>query len=320
MKIGFIGVGGIADNYLGSLAKLERPVAAVCDVNAKRTEEVANRIGAKPYADYKQMLADEKLDIVFVCVPPFAHENQVADAAKAGANLFVAKPVGLHLDQALRARDAIVQSGVLSQAGYMTRYSDITERAKSLVGDRQIGLATGRFVCNMGSGHPWWGIKARSGGQMLEQTTHCFDWLRYFLGEVEEVSTYGHYTNAGDTADFEDSSACNIRFKSGTAASVLSTCVTNTPSGHGNELFGREFYLRLDHDHKLTSQIDGQTETFEGQEAGYFRQIEHFLKAVETGDKSLIRCDFEDAVRSLAVTIAANESLEKGMPVQVPTV
>jgi len=69
MKIGFIGVGGIADNYLGSLAKLERPVAAVCDVNPKRTEEVANRLGAKPYADYKQMLADNKLDIVFVCVP-----------------------------------------------------------------------------------------------------------------------------------------------------------------------------------------------------------------------------------------------------------
>ena len=320
MKIGFIGVGGIADNYLGSLAKLERPVAAVCDVNPSRTQAVAERVGAKPYADYKQMLADEKLDIVFVCVPPFAHESQVADAANAGANLFVAKPVGLHLDQALRTRDAIVKSGVLSQAGYMTRYSDITERAKSLVGDRQIGLATGRFVCNMGSGHPWWGIRTKSGGQMVEQTTHCFDWLRYFLGEVEEVSAYGHYTNAGDTADFEDSSACNLRFVSGTAASVLSTCVTNTPSGHGNELFGREFYVRLDHDLKLASQIDGHTETFQGQEAGYFRQIEHFLKAVETGDKSLIRCDFEDAVRSLAVTIAANESLEKRVPVQVPTV
>lgn len=214
----------------------------------------------------------------------------------------------------------MVESGVLSQAGYMTRYSDITERAKSLVADRSIGLATGRFVCNMGSGHPWWGIKARSGGQMVEQTTHCFDWLRYFLGEVEEVSTYGHYTNAEDTADFEDSSACNLRFKSGTAASVLSTCVTNTPVGHGNELFGREFYLHLAHDFKLTGQIDGQTETYEGQEAGYFRQVEHFLRAVEGGDRSLIRCDFEDAVRSLAVTIAANESLEKGVPVQVPMV
>ncbi len=320
MKIGFIGIGGIAGNYFGSLEKLGQPIHAVCDVNAARTEEVAGKLGASPYTDHHAMLRDHKLDAVFICVPPFAHDTQVADCAQAGAHLFVAKPVGLHLDQALRARDAVVQSGVLNQAGYMARYSDITERAKELAKGRHIGLATGRFMCNMGSGHPWWGIKAKSGGQMLEQTTHCFDWMRYFLGEVEEVSTYGHFDNAGDTADFEDSSACNLKFKSGAAGSVLSTCVTSVPDGHSNELFGREFYLRADHDHKLTTLIDGQDAAFKGEEAGYFRQVELFLKAVETGDKSLIRCDFEDAVRSLAVTIAANESLERGVPVKVAAV
>ena len=92
------------------------------------------------------------------------------------------------------------------------------------------------------------------------------------------------------------------------------------PDAHSNELFDREFYLRADHDHKLTTLIDGQNETLHGEEAGYYRRVEHFIRAVETNDKSLIRSDFEDAVRSLAVTVAANESLERGVPVKVVVV
>ena len=50
----------------------------------------------------------------------------------------------------------------------------------------------------------------------------------------------------------------------------------------------------------------------EGEERGYFRQVAHFLKAIETGDQGLVRSDYADAVKTLAVTLAANRSLETG--------
>src|SRR5919109_4309825 len=95
MRIGFIGVGGIASNYRNSLTRLDRPVAAVCDINAQRAEQVAAEHGAAAYQDHREMLAREALDVVFIAISPGAHESQVADAAHAGAAVFVAKPVAL---------------------------------------------------------------------------------------------------------------------------------------------------------------------------------------------------------------------------------
>jgi predicted dehydrogenase len=165
MKIGFIGVGGIAGNYLGSLKKLEQPVAAFCDVNRERAQKAADENGGAAYTSHKEMLAAEKLDAVFVSIPPGAHEGQVADAARSGAAVFVAKPIGLDFYAVLWTRDAVAQAGVINQVGYMARYSDITQRAKELVGNRALSLGFGRFMCRMGANHPWWGKGAVSGGR-----------------------------------------------------------------------------------------------------------------------------------------------------------
>lgn len=320
MKIGFIGVGGIAGNYLKSLQKLERGVAAFCDVNVDRARQTAEAHGGRAYESHTDMLAAEPLDAVFICIPPSAHETQVADSALAGAAVFVAKPVALRLETALRTRDSIAKAGVVNQAGYMARYSDITEKARELVGDRRIGLGTGRFMCRMGAGHPWWGKAAVSGGQMLEQSTHVFDWLRYFIGEVEEVHAFGHRGNGEDIADFEDSTVANLHFKNGAAGNIASTDCASVPEGFASEIMGRDWYLRAVHDFQLTGQIEGENIDFTGEEAGYFRQVQHFLRAVEQADQNLVRSSYEDATRTLAVTLAANTSLVSGRPEKVAEV
>lgn len=320
MKITFLGVGGIAGNYLHSLKRLERTVSAVCDINAERASVVAAEHGGVGYADYEEMLRRERPDAVFVCVPPAAHDNQVALAADYGAAVFVAKPVALDLDVALRTRDAISKAGVINQAGYMARYSDITEEALNLIGDRRAGLGSGRFMCRMGANHPWWGKFSVSGGQLVEQSTHVFDWFRLFMGEVEEVHAYGHKGYGEDIANFEDSTVVNLIFKRGTVANIASTCATPVPEGFATEIMGRDWYLRAAHDFHLTGQIDGEDIDFTGEEAGYFRQIDEFLKAVENNDQSLVRSTYEDATKTLAVTIAANESLGTGKPVKVSPV
>ncbi len=319
MRIGFIGIGGMAHNYLDSLEKLGENVVAVCDVNVERAAEVAQKYGATFYEDHRAMLSEARLDATFVAIPPGAHENQVADVARAGSAVFVAKPVGLELDRVLRARDAIAQSGVVNQAGYMARYSDITERARELIGDRAPSLGTGRFLCRMGS-HPWWGNKAMSGGQMVEQSTHVFDWLRLFLGEVEEAQAYGHSGASSDYTDFEDSTTCNLKFKSGAAGNIVSTCCAVVPGGFAGELVGRDFYLHAQMDTRLIGRIGDTDIGFQGHEPGYFRQVEQFLLAVRESDQSLVRSSYEDAARTLAVTLAANRSLQSGRSEKVAEV
>lgn len=318
MKIAFIGVGGIAGNYRGSLKKLgrEREVVGICDINEERAQSVASEHGARAFSDHQQMLSSIKPDAVFISIPPGAHGSQVADAARAGAAVFVAKPVGLSWDNVRRTRDAIESAGVLSQAGYMARYSDVTERARQIVGKRQIGMGLGRFMCRMGE-HPWWGKASLSGGQMLEQSTHVFDLLRLFLGEVDEVFCYGHRGLGDDIADFEDATVANLKFKSGACGNIHSTCCANVGQGFATELSGRDLYLKMTHDFSLVGRDGEEKIDYEGKEAGYFRQVEHFLRAVESGDRSLIRSDYADAARSLAVTLAANASLRSGQAEKV---
>ncbi len=317
MKIAFIGVGGIAGNYRGSLRRLQRPIAAICDINADRAASVANDENATAYTDHQDMLQKEKPDVVFTCIPPGAHDTQVADAAKSGAAVFVAKPVAQDLTTGKNARDAIIDSGVINQVGYMARYSDITDKAKELVSDRELSMGIGRFLARMGASHPWWGKFEVSIGQMVEQTTHVFDLIRYFLGDVESVQAFGIKGVSDDIADFEECTVCNLKFESGAVASITSTCVARAHENFATELVGDDIYLKLTHDLGLRGQIAGEGIEYNGSEAGYFRQVEQFVKAVAANDQELVRSSYSDAFKTLAVTLAANRSLETGQIEQV---
>ena len=317
MKITFIGVGGIAGSYRGSLNQLQRPIAAVCDINAERAAAIAEDEDATAYTDHSEMLQKEKPDVVFTCIPPGAHTTQVADAAAAGAAVFVAKPVAQDLETANRARDAIAAAGVINQVGYMARYSDITAKAKELVGDQKLTMGIGRFLTRMGANHPWWGKYDVSRGQMVEQTTHVFDLIRYFLGDVESVQAYGIKGVSDGIADFEECTVCNLKFQNGAVGSITSTCVARAHENFATELVGDDLYLKLTHDLGLRGQISGEGVDYTGAEAGYFRQVEQFINAVDANDQGLVLSSYADAAKSLAVTLAANRSLETGQVEQV---
>ncbi len=317
LKIAFIGVGGIAGNYRRSLKQLQHPVAAVCDINEDRAKAIADEENATPYINHQEMLQQGKPDVVFTCIPPGAHTTQVADSAKSGAAVFVAKPVAQDLATAQIACDAISVSGVINQVGYMARYSDITDKAKELVGDRKLSMGMGRFLARMGASHPWWGKFEVSRGQMVEQTTHVFDLIRYFIGDVESVHAFGIKDVSDGIADFEECTVCNLKFKSGAVASITSTCAARAHDHFATELVGDDIYLKLTHDNGLRGQIAGESIDYNGSEAGYFRQVEQFIKAVEANDQNLVRSSYADAVKTLAVTLAANRSLETGQIEQV---
>ncbi|MDE0682955.1 MAG: Gfo/Idh/MocA family oxidoreductase, partial [Candidatus Poribacteria bacterium] len=259
----------------------------------------------------------EKPDVVFTCIPPGAHTTQVADAAASGAAVFVAKPVAQDLDTANHARDAIASAGVINQVGYMARYSDITAKAKELVGDQKLTMGIGRFLTRMGANHPWWGKYEVSRGQMVEQTTHVFDLIRYFLGDVDSVQAYGIKNVSDGIADFEECTVCNLKFQSGAVGSITSTCVARAHENFATELVGDDLYLKLTHDSGLRGQISGEGIDYTGTEAGYFRQVEQFINAVDANDQGLVLSSYADAVKSLAVTLAANRSLETGQVEQV---
>jgi predicted dehydrogenase len=97
--IGFIGVGGRGSSHIGTVQRLIKEgepaqIVAVCDVFRYRLSEAAKPTGAKPYMDYRDLLADESVDAVCIATPDRLHVPQAIDAVRAGKDVYCEKPMG----------------------------------------------------------------------------------------------------------------------------------------------------------------------------------------------------------------------------------
>ncbi|MGC8842411.1 MAG: Gfo/Idh/MocA family protein, partial [bacterium] len=98
LRVGIIGVGGIAQAHMQGYAKLKDKVdlVAFCDTIPERAEKGAKEYGsrnAKVFTDYREMLEMKDLDAVDICTPNKFHAPQAIDALKAGKHVFCEKPM-----------------------------------------------------------------------------------------------------------------------------------------------------------------------------------------------------------------------------------
>ncbi|MHB0878708.1 MAG: Gfo/Idh/MocA family protein [Anaerolineae bacterium] len=315
VRIGFVGTGGIAQMHMRNLQRIEAAqVVGLYDVAADRARQCATWFpGSQTYDSHQQMLAEAKLDALYVCLPPFAHEQQEIDAAKAGVHLFVEKPIAITIDKALAIKEAIEAAGIISAVGYNWRWLDITQKTKGILATTPIAMAQGYWWGGM-PGVSWWRRKDQSGGQIVEQTTHIYDLARYLLGEVTQVYAAGFQGLMSDVEHYatEDASTVVLHFASGTVANISTTDLL--PSGAGKlgiDLFGRD--VRIEHSHRqLTVYRGGEHVVYDSQGDPYLLEDQTFVAAVAKGDGSALLCDYADAVRTHMVTMAANRSLETG--------
>jgi len=317
LKVAFIGTGGIAGRYLQTLAG-ERDagratLAAACDLVDERAAKAAQPFGAKAYTDWRRMLEAERYDAVFVCVPPFAHDGQEAEIVGRGSHIYVAKPVALTVAYARGVLDAVRRAGVLASSGYMWRYSDINEQVQAALAGRAVGLVLGTYMQGL-PGTPWWRVKAQSGGQMVEQTTHVFDLARYFAGEVESVDCIGALRMLADVPGMatEDASVCNLRLASGAVGNISSSCAAERGGRSDIEFVARGCMVRYNCWGSFKAWVDGREVEGKNSKDPYDEIVRAFLQAVRTGDAGLLRSPYADAMQTLAITEAAERSLARG--------
>ncbi|NMA43884.1 MAG: Gfo/Idh/MocA family oxidoreductase [Oligosphaeraceae bacterium] len=320
LRVGFIGCGGIAQYHFGHFEKMTEKarIVACCDILEERRLAAAERFGAKAYADYKQMLEQEKLDVLFVCVHPGAHDGMEFLAIEKGIHLFVQKPMTLDLDYARKVNKAIKDKGLISAVGLQCRYVDSLPFVKNWLDHQELGTIS----CYRFDVMPmvwWWREMKHSGGQVVEQTIHNFDICRYFFGEVEQVQVLRRRGLIKDVEkyDVDDASSTLMLFKSGLIGTFTTGCFGYFP-GDFNVFAnkGAKLEYSLDGSYKITSpnmSIEGKAANDYGQECD-----ETFVDAVR-GEISAdeILSPYEDACKSLALTLAINKSMDQGgMPVK----
>ena len=126
LRVGLIGTGWYGKNDLFRLIQVAPvDVVALCDVDKNMLNQASDMVmqrlktTKKPrlYGDYRKMLAENALDIVLIGTPDHWHALQTIDSVKAGAHVYVQKPISVDVMEgeamvaAARKYNRVVQVG-----------------------------------------------------------------------------------------------------------------------------------------------------------------------------------------------------------------
>jgi UDP-N-acetylglucosamine 3-dehydrogenase len=144
VRVGLIGVGAFGESHLIAYRSLPYVrIAAICDVNATRVQEIAKRYGvARWYTDYREMLREVDLDAVSVTTPEDAHLAPVLAALQAGKHVLVEKPIATRLDEAEQMLAAARAAGCYLMPGHVLRF----ETRYALVKDQLTAGELGKLI------------------------------------------------------------------------------------------------------------------------------------------------------------------------------
>jgi len=214
-RIAIIGCGGICrwahmPAYKAMKDLVE--IVAVCDIKPEKAASIAKELGVeKTYADYKEMLAAEKLDAVDLCVPNYLHSIMAVYALEHGLHVFSEKPDAVSVEEVLKMKAAAEKSGKLLMVMRNNRYRPTAVFAKQYIEDGKMGeIYAARCGWQRRRGIPgkggWFTTKAQSGGgPLIDLGVHMIDLAIWLMGNPVPVAvtgcTYSKFATLSDITD-----------------------------------------------------------------------------------------------------------------------
>jgi len=230
VKVGLVGAGWIGQHHGANIAKNPNAeLAAVCDGDTAKAKAFAEKLGVKAriYGTLEEMLKQDDIGTVVIASPNAAHAGQAVAAAQAKRNFYVEKPLAITPGDCRKVATAAKAAGVISAMGYHRRFNPLVLHAKALIADGKMGdlvLAESdyfHFVPGNLDIWNWLGDEKVAGSLIHAGTGHNVDLLRFFAGEVAEVSCFKDVRMPRTIqVRTEDIAIINLRFESGVLGRV----------------------------------------------------------------------------------------------------
>lgn len=154
INLGIIGCGSLGKQNLNACAThSDIIVTAACDVWKERLDPVVEQFKntCTGYTDYRDLLRHKGLDAVIIATPAHWHAIQAIEAAEAGLDIYLQKPMTMHLGESLAVRNAVKKHNVICQIGTQIHASEHYRRMVELIRSGNLGaISTVRtfFVMN----------------------------------------------------------------------------------------------------------------------------------------------------------------------------
>jgi predicted dehydrogenase len=148
IAMGFVGVGSMGGGHLRTfLGKDDVRVVAACDLRKKFRERAEGFVrqrygdnsGFETHHDYREMLGRDDIDAVCIATPEHWHALIAIEAARQGKDMYLEKPIDVHVAIAKALRDAVNRYGVVFQFGTQQRSGREFRLACELVRNERIG-------------------------------------------------------------------------------------------------------------------------------------------------------------------------------------
>ncbi|AJY74322.1 Gfo/Idh/MocA family protein [Paenibacillus beijingensis] len=228
LKIGFIGVGGIAKVHAGQLQALEDvEIAAIADPNELAVRQFADTFKVRDVRSYRShidMLKDGGLDAVVICSPHTLHFAQSTDALSAGCDVLIEKPMTCTSEEAERLIQLADENGRLLQVSYQRHFQPEFIYIREAITSGVLGKLTSVNATlyqdwKVSQTGTWRQNPALSGGGMLmDSGSHIIDVLLWTTGELTPLEVKATLDNHG--APVEIDSFTGIRFAEGVVAAL----------------------------------------------------------------------------------------------------
>ena len=345
VKIGIIGCGWAGGTlHLPALHSLsDAEVIALADIDQERLNQVGDKFHiTSRHTDYRDIVENEEVDVIAVCVPASSHTEIALAALEAGKHVFIEKPITLSLDESEQLIERAKVSNSKVTVGFNLRSHRLVREARRIIREGALGKIESirtawtsdvRHYRNMPE---WRNRREMGGGTIVEIGIHHFDLWRFLLeSEVEEIFALTR------SSEWDDQIAVvNARMANGAiASSVFSelTCNNNEIEIHGQKgrllvscysFDGLEFQPILSLPGTISSRMKKVINTLRdlpkavssirnGGEfiASYRAEWQHFIHAIR--NNAQVECTLEDGMRAVQVVLAATQSASLGKPVKV---
>jgi D-xylose 1-dehydrogenase (NADP+, D-xylono-1,5-lactone-forming) len=320
VKWGFLSTANINDKLLpGAEASPDVELVAVASRDLGRAEAYARERGIEhAYGSYEDLLADPKIEAVYISLPNSMHVEWSIQALEAGKHVLCEKPLSRHPEDVERAFDAAEKAGRILMEAFMYRHNPQTKRLKELVEGGAIGrlrLVRAAFSFPLDDAANVRLNDELEGGGLMDVGCYCISGSRLLAGEPESV--YGEQVAAPSGVD--ELFTGTLRF----AADVLAEidCGLVLPERDELEAIGEEGSIFLDdpwHCRKPVIEVrrEEATERIELEpEDSYRLQLENMSAAIRGGAEPLL--GREDALGQARAIEALYRSADEGRAISI---
>jgi predicted dehydrogenase len=228
----------------------EDKLISISSFNIDQAKDQAILFNCEVDLNWQASIERSDIDIVIICTPPSLHCEIAVKAMKNGKHVLCEKPLSRSLAEAEEMVRVSKETNRILKCGFNHRHHPAIWEAKKSLDNGIIGkplfIRSIYGICGRPGYEKEWRAdpKLASGGQFIEQGSHLIDLIRWFMGDISEVScmTSTHYFKS---QKLEDDGFAIFRSKEGGTAS-MHTSMIQWKNKFNFEIHGEDGYLIVD--------------------------------------------------------------------------